>query len=111
VDCGQGFEGIEGELQLTGWNRKRRVIVPRRRVISPSGEAEKTDLPLLIRCGELPMELVAYEYIVLVTTMPYGPPSSSPFTANEARMKTHSTNSKTSGVGPGSPRKTSTATK
>jgi len=75
VDCGQGFEGIEGELQLTGWNRKRRVIVARRRVKSPGGEPEKTDLPLLIRCGELPMELVAYEYIVLVTKMPYGAPA------------------------------------
>jgi hypothetical protein len=75
VDCGQGFEGIEGELQLTGWNRKRRVIVARRRVKSTGGEAEKTDLLLLSRCGELSMELVAYEYIVLVTTMPFGAPA------------------------------------
>ena len=75
VYCGQGFEGIEGELQLTGWNCKRRVIVGRRRIQSGGTEEEKNALPLLSQCGELPMELVSYEYIVLVTTMPYETPA------------------------------------
>jgi hypothetical protein len=75
VDCGQGFEGIEGELRLSGWSRQRRVIVARRRIQTEVSEAEKTALPLLTRCGELPMELVTYQYIVLVTTMPYKAPA------------------------------------
>jgi len=75
VDCGQGFEGIEGELRLSGWSRQRRVIVARRRIQTEVSEAEKTALPLLTQCGELPMELVTYQYIVLVTTMPYKAPS------------------------------------
>jgi hypothetical protein len=75
VYCGQGFEGIEGELQLTGWNCKRRVIVGRRRIQTGGAEEEKNALPLLSQCGELPMELVSYEYIVLVTTMPYETPA------------------------------------
>ena len=75
VDCGQGFEGIEGELRLSGWSRQRRVIVARRRIQTEVSEAKKTALPLLTQCGELPMELVTYQYIVLVTTMPYKAPS------------------------------------
>jgi hypothetical protein len=75
VDCGQGVEGIEGELRLSGWSRQRRVIVARSRIQTEVSEAEKTALPLLTQCGELPMELVTYQYIVLVTTMPYKAPS------------------------------------
>ena len=75
VDCGQGFEGIEGELRLSGWSRQRRVIVARRRVQTEGSEAAKSALPLLTQCGELPMELVTYQYIVLVTTMPYKAPA------------------------------------
>jgi hypothetical protein len=75
VDCGQGFEGIEGELRLSGWSRQRRVIVARRRIQAEGGEAQKAALPLLTQCGELPMELVSYDYIVLVTTMPYEAPA------------------------------------
>ena len=71
VDCGQGFEGIEGEVRLGGWSRKRRVIVARRLVKQEATEDEKKALPLLTQNGELPLEVVSYEYIVLVSTMPY----------------------------------------
>jgi hypothetical protein len=30
TDAGQGWEGLEGELALTGWQKKRRVVVLRR---------------------------------------------------------------------------------
>lgn len=36
-EAGQGWEGVEDELQLQGWSRKRRVIVLRRAL--PKGEA------------------------------------------------------------------------
>lgn len=32
VDAGEGFEGREGELALSGWQKARRVIVLRRRL-------------------------------------------------------------------------------
>ena len=75
VDCGQGFEGIEGELRLTGWTRQRRVIVARRRIQAEEGPVEKSAMPLLTQCGELPVEVVSYETIVLVSTMPYQVPA------------------------------------
>jgi len=71
VDCGQGFEGIEGEVRLGGWSCKRRVIVARRLVKQEATEDEKKTLPLLTQNGEWPLEVVSYEYIVLVSTMPY----------------------------------------
>ena len=75
IDCGQGFEGSEGELQLNGWSRQRRVIVARRLIKPQEGETEKNTLPLLSRCGELPMEVISYEYIVLASTLPYRAPA------------------------------------
>ena len=71
MDCGPGFEGIEGEVRLGGWSRKRRVIVARRLVKQEVTEDDKKALPLLTQNGELPLEVVSYEYIVLVSTMPY----------------------------------------
>lgn len=71
VDCGQGFEGIEGEVRLGGWSCKRRVIVARRLVKQDATEDDKKALPLLTQNGELPLEVVSYEHIVLVSTMPY----------------------------------------
>ena len=71
VDCGQGFEGIEGEVRLGGWSCKRWVIVARRLVKQEASEDDKKALPLLRQNGELPMEVDSYEYIVLVSTLPY----------------------------------------
>jgi hypothetical protein len=71
VDCGQGFEGIEGEVRLGGWSCKRWVIVARRLVKQEASEDDKKALPLLRQNGELPMEVVSYEYIALVSTLPY----------------------------------------
>jgi hypothetical protein len=71
VDCAQGFEGIEGEVRLGGWSCKRRVIVARRLVKQKATEDDKKALPLLTQNGELPLEVVSYEHIVLVSTMPY----------------------------------------
>jgi hypothetical protein len=75
VNCGQGFEGLEGEVRLSGWSSTRRVIVARRRRQSEGAETAKPALPLLTQCGELPLELVSYDDIVLVTTLPYETPA------------------------------------
>ena len=73
VEAGQGWQGLDTELQLTGWSKKRRVIVLRRRL--PEGILEKKtnkkstkqlnlDLPEVMHQG------VQYEYAVLVTSLP-----------------------------------------
>jgi hypothetical protein len=72
VRAGQGWEGLDTELQLSGWSGKRRVVVLRRPRPEPT-DPEKgkrkaarqmtLDLPETIHGG------VRYEYSVLVTTL------------------------------------------
>lgn len=68
--AGQGWQGLSSELQLTGWSRKRRVIVLRRLVRESlaitaenqaSQQGELFGTVEVMRAGEL------YEYAVLVT--------------------------------------------
>jgi hypothetical protein len=47
------------------------VIVARRLVKQEATEDDKKALPLLTQNGELPLEVVSYEHIVLVSTLPY----------------------------------------
>ena len=70
VDAGQGFQGIEGMLQLSGWTHKRRVIVLRR-PIQTKEKPSKEALPLLAQMGGCTLEAGGYEYMVLVTSLPY----------------------------------------
>jgi hypothetical protein len=70
-NAGQGFEGAEGMLQLAGWSYKRRVIVLRRSCETKARE-NKAALPLLALAGEYIVENGGYEYMVLVTSLPYG---------------------------------------
>jgi hypothetical protein len=50
---------------------KRRVIVARRLVKQEASEDDKKALPLLTQNGALPLEVVSYEHIVLVSTLLY----------------------------------------
>ena len=71
VDAGQGWQGIESQLQLQGWSRKRRVIILRRRlksVIQPV-PGSKDSQPLLDWKGLFPVQDPLYEYAVLVTSL------------------------------------------
>ena len=61
-----GSEAIEGQLQLTGWTRKRRVVVLRRRR-EPTAQAASA--PLLNWAAEQVVSAPEYEYQVLVTDM------------------------------------------
>ena len=65
VDAGQGFEGIEGRLQLKAWSRERRVIVLRRLVKKAS--SARGDLPLLEQNEIIVERTPAHEFMVLVT--------------------------------------------
>lgn len=60
------WEGCEGELQLTGWTRRRRAVVFRRRIQRP---ASPDGVPLLEQSGVQVNTGPLYEYIVLVTSL------------------------------------------
>jgi hypothetical protein len=62
----EGWSGCEGELQLTGWTRKRRAVVFRRPIERPVGEG---GLPLLEKGGVQVQSNPLYEYVVLVTSL------------------------------------------
>ena len=71
VDAGQGFEGAESSLKLTGWSKERRVIVLRRPLsgeIALSVQEGPVQLPLFFI--ETPGMVKRYEYAVLVTSLP-----------------------------------------
>ena len=67
-DAGQGWEGREGELALTGWASARRVIVLRRALI---GEVLLADDSGQMDLGFVESDIAAkrYEYAVLVTDL------------------------------------------
>jgi Transposase DDE domain group 1 len=72
----QGFEGQEAMLQLSGWSKKRRVIILRQQI--PSDESYLTEttnntLPqqLEFDLGDSQVEkTVSYKYSALVTSLP-----------------------------------------
>jgi len=68
-NAGQGWEGVESQLQLQGWSRSRRVIVLRRRLrerpVPEEGDSGQLRLPGLVlehKGGDW------YEHAVLVTS-------------------------------------------
>jgi hypothetical protein len=60
------WQGCEGELQLTGWTRKRRAVVFRRPIQRPASSGE---LPLLEHGGLEVQTGPLYEHVVLVTDL------------------------------------------
>ena len=75
--AGQGWQGVEAELMLTGWSRERRVIVLRRRIGDDLMAVEKKrlgdatpDQQLALGFVEMGQAAALYEYAVLVTSLP-----------------------------------------
>ncbi len=71
ADAGAGWEGVDGELRLTGWDRDRRVVLLRRRLrgeVLLAGEARGQQVLGFID-EEGPVQ--RYEYAVLVTSLPH----------------------------------------
>ncbi len=74
AEVGQQWQGLEAELQLSGWSQARRVVVLRRPLRQEAEDKKKAkrkaakqlslDLPEATYGG------VRYEYAVLVTSMP-----------------------------------------
>lgn len=70
--AGQGWEGVEDRLQLTGWTKKRRVIVLRRKIKAEIALASAA--PPALTAGQLQFietdeGVLRYEYVVLVTSL------------------------------------------
>jgi len=77
-DAGQGWEGLDGELSLNGWEHKRRVIVLRRPIKKEFDEKkdkkknkEQLTLPFIDAPRKYIDALKRYEYAVLVTNTDY----------------------------------------
>ncbi len=70
VEAGQGWQGMEDQLRLNGWSRKRRVIVVRRPLkegltLKPEGEGGQMQLAFMetLKPGQV------FEYAVLVSSL------------------------------------------
>jgi len=74
VFAGGGWRGVESELQLQGWTRKRRVVILRRALADRTpvglGSESKPGQPVLTGMTVIPKDRPMYEYAVLVTSLP-----------------------------------------
>jgi hypothetical protein len=71
TDAGQGWEGIEDELRLSGWRRSRRVVVLRRVLRGEMALARKDDPQGELAFIESDVPTARFEYAVLVTSTHY----------------------------------------
>jgi len=67
--AGQGWDSMEEELQLTGWKKKRRVIVLRRALQGDVAISAKCKGQMAFGFVEVDGTAKKYEYAVLVTTL------------------------------------------
>jgi Transposase DDE domain group 1 len=76
TDAGQGWEGMDGELALAGWETKRRVVVIRRALtgeVMMSGEDDGQQVLAFIEADKKAGKgITGYEYAILVTNADYG---------------------------------------
>ena len=71
VNAGQGWQGAEATLRLSGWSRERRVIVMRRRIKKELAVVDQRD-PQQLQLGFAELcddAVLVYEYSVLVTSL------------------------------------------
>jgi len=69
ADAGNGWEGLDGSLTLTGWSRSRRVIVLRRALTGEVIIKKETDDQQQLGFIEAGGPVKYYEYAVLVTSL------------------------------------------
>jgi hypothetical protein len=67
-DAGQGWEGMEESLMLSGWSRTRRVVVLRRKLTGEMLLTEKDEPQGSLAFIESHVPTARYEYAVLVTS-------------------------------------------
>ena len=70
VNAGQGWEGAESTLRLSGWSKARRVIVLRKRIPKDLAVVSRQqDGPKQLSFAELSDQVDVYEYRVLITSL------------------------------------------
>jgi hypothetical protein len=72
VDAGENWQGLGGELQLSGWSKPRRVVVlrrPLREGVSEKKSPKRASKQLALELPETLYRGVLYEYAVLVTSL------------------------------------------
>ena len=73
VEAGQNWQGLDTELQLSGWSKRRRVVVLRRPlregVADEKKAKQKAAKQLNLDLPEAAHQGVLYEYAVLVTSL------------------------------------------
>lgn len=72
VDAGEKWQGLDTELQLSGWSKKRRVVVLRRPLragVAEENQSKKKAKQLSLELPEALYRGVLYEYAVLVTSL------------------------------------------
>ena len=70
-DAGQGWQGAETPLRLSGWRRARRAVVLRRRVQKDLAVADKSDpQQLRLSFAEVSDGVSVYAYPVPLTSLP-----------------------------------------
>jgi hypothetical protein len=71
VPAVHGFEGQESSLQLTGWNKKRRVIILRQEILSDETPLTQASggTQLRLNIDEDKDKIITYKYAVLVTSL------------------------------------------
>ena len=70
TDAGQGWQGAEAQLRLSGWSRSRRVVVLRRRLNKDLAvEAPDDSGQLRLSFTEVEDDVRLYEYAVLATSL------------------------------------------
>jgi len=70
TDAGQGWQGAEAPVRLSGWSRTRRAVVLRRRINKDLAVVDQSNPEQLrLSFAELTDEAIVYEYAVLVTSL------------------------------------------
>jgi len=69
VNAGQGWEGINSSLQLSGWSKERNVVVLRRKLREKRKKAEAKEEQLLLPFLAFLPKSDEYEFAILVTTL------------------------------------------
>jgi len=70
VSAGQGWEGAESTLRLSGWSRARRAVVLRRRIQKDLAVVSRQqEGPKQLSFAELSDQVDVYEYSVLMTSL------------------------------------------
>jgi hypothetical protein len=72
--AGQGWEGVEDSLKLTGWERARRVVILRRPIKQEMAVARKRGKQMELAFPDA-TTTVCYEYAVLVSDCPQDIPA------------------------------------